>query len=141
MRTIVQNINFFNGIIEGNDDGTFGVGSSLIRQDAAVIIDRCVKSYLRNGGSDVIFTDDDMISDYAKDAVYRTKKGEIISGMGDGRFAPTDNLTRAQAAVLINNMITKATLISAGTARLGTASGNSMSASELSEAYKLYNLI
>ena len=94
------------GLIEGNDDGTFGSGKYITRQDMAVIINRALKYKgveLTNQKTD--FTDADSISDYAKDSVFLLAGAGIINGFDDGSFASFDNATRAQAAVLVYSLI------------------------------------
>ena len=51
-----------------------------------------------NSDASVAFTDADSISDYAMASVTALCNAGIIDGMGDGSFAPTGSLTRAQAA-------------------------------------------
>jgi len=51
------------------------------------------------------FSDDDVISDYAKTAVYGLKEFNIINGTGNNQFTPKGNATRAQAAKMIYEMI------------------------------------
>lgn len=87
-----------NGIITGRDNGTFGVGENITRQDMAVIIYRAL------GLSDADiheFTDSAQISDYAVSAVSALYNMGIISGYTDGSFAPKDNATRAEAAKML----------------------------------------
>lgn len=52
-----------------------------------------------------IFTDDEDISDYAKDAVYALRKNGVISGSGNNIFNPKNTTTRAEASQIIYNMI------------------------------------
>ena len=51
------------------------------------------------------FSDDEMISDYAKDAVYTLRGAEIINGLSDKEFAPLENATRSQAAKMIYGLL------------------------------------
>ena len=51
------------------------------------------------------FADSSNISDYAQSAVEEMQKAGVISGMGDGSFAPTETANRAQAAVVVSNLI------------------------------------
>lgn len=89
------------GLVNGVDDNRFGVGSVITRQDMSVMICRGASikgiSFTNNGAS-VSFTDADNISDYALESVTALCNAGIIDGMGDGSFAPTGSLTRAQAA-------------------------------------------
>ena len=87
------------GLIKGVSAEEFGVGRNITREDMAVIVARAMK--LDISAESETFTDDDEISDYAKDAVYAVKEKGVISGLGDGRFAPKMFATRAQAAKII----------------------------------------
>lgn len=92
------------GIINGVGDNKFGTGSNITRQDICVILYRVLndKGYTVNEtktGS-MNFTDLNEISDYAKDAVEKLYKAEIINGMDDKHFAPKNFATRAQMAKL-----------------------------------------
>ena len=51
------------------------------------------------------FTDKERIADYASDAVSALSSSGMINGMDDGSFAPLENATRAQAAVMIYRVI------------------------------------
>lgn len=91
------------GIAVGNGDGTFGIGVSITRQDAVVMISRALK--LRGielpDNKTVPFEDDIEIAAYAKEAVYLLAQGGVIQGVGDNRFAPVQEITRAEAAKMI----------------------------------------
>ena len=87
------------GIIHGRDDGSFGIGEELTRQDAAVILCSAV------GGSeelgDTEFSDSDLIAEYARTAVSVLTGMGVLAGMPEGDFAPLNSCTRAEAAVMI----------------------------------------
>lgn len=87
------------GLIKGVSAEEFGVGRNITREDMAVIVARAMK--LDISAESEKFADDDEISGYAKDAVYAVKEKGVISGLGDGRFAPKMFATRAQAAKII----------------------------------------
>ncbi len=91
------------GIIKGTDDSTFGTGLGVTRQDMAVMIYRLLKAEESAEGE--LFADDDKIAGYAKEAVYYLKNKGIISGTGNGSFEPERVMTRAEAAVLIGNIL------------------------------------
>ena len=55
-------------------------------------------------GEGKTFSDENLISDYAKDAV-RNLGGGIISGDENGNFNPKDQTTRAQAVKLLYELI------------------------------------
>lgn len=91
------------GVISGISGSLFGTGELITRQDMAAIIARLLVNCgeeLKAGESG--FDDGELIADYAKDAVAALCSGGILSGMGDNRFEPLANATRAQAAVLLN---------------------------------------
>lgn len=92
------------GIVKGLPDGSFGVGTTVTRQDAAVMIYRCAES-LNAGISPVrgqsAFSDVSEISSYALEAAEYLYKCGILNGTDGGRFAPKDTLTRAEAAKLL----------------------------------------
>ena len=83
------------GIITGRDDGTFGVGDYITRQDIAVIIHR-------TQGSPAVeiheFPDSAAISDYAVTAVSYLYSAGIASGDDMGNFNPVNSATRAEAS-------------------------------------------
>ena len=87
------------GIISGTSENTFGVGEYVTRQDMAVIACRAaaVAGKQLPGGT-TEFTDRERIADYALESVGQMNGAGIIQGMGDGRFAPNEYATRAQAA-------------------------------------------
>ena len=89
------------GLVNGVSKDRFGVGSVITRQDMAVMICRGANMMgisFANSDASVAFTDADSISDYAMASVTALCNAGIIDGMGDGSFAPTGSLTRAQAA-------------------------------------------
>lgn len=89
------------GITKGQGD-VFGTGSSITRQDAAVMIQRIlVPEMPADYAVKSAFKDDGDISSYARNSVYKLVDMKIINGVGDNSFAPKANLTRAQAAKII----------------------------------------
>ncbi len=95
------------GIITGNADGSFGVGQSITRQDMMVMARRGVAAMgkeLKTAEKTETFSDENDISDYARDAIKNMTDAGIVNGMGDGRIAPRENLSRAQAAQVIYKM-------------------------------------
>lgn len=91
------------GIIKGVSDTEFGVGQPITRQDMAVIIDRvlayCGKS-LETG--QISFIDAESISDYATESVNKLTTAGLINGFEDGTFKGLQELTRAEAAKVID---------------------------------------
>ncbi len=95
-----------NGIIMGSG-ASFMPNAQITRQDMAVIAARACAKLGKPLEGNATFTDADMISDYAKAAVSALAGSGVIAGFPDGSFAPGENLTRAQAAVVIYNIISK----------------------------------
>lgn len=92
------------GIVTGVDNEAFGVGENITRQDLCTMIYRAIDNeklaYTALG-----FTDDDSISEYAKDAVAVLKGLEIVNGYEDGSFNPKGLCTRAEAAKIICKLL------------------------------------
>ena len=102
------NIAYQNGIINGVSDNAFGTGSDVTREQAVAMIYRYLKSTgyeFETDGEE--FSDMNDCSEYAKEAVQALKNSGLISGNGDNTFCPKDSLTRAQAAVMIYNIISE----------------------------------
>lgn len=95
------------GLISGDDENNFGVGRQITRQDMSVIIFRAMKALgvQADNSARELFADDSEIDEYAKDAIYTMKAMKIISGVGEGRFNPKGNATRAMAAKIVFEMI------------------------------------
>lgn len=87
------------GLAFGKEDGSFGVGEVLTRQDMAVLAARVLGSTER--GVAVTFADETEISDYARNSVDMLCGLKVMNGIGDGTFAPKATATRAQAAKVI----------------------------------------
>ncbi len=89
------------GIVNG-DNGNFRPNDAISRQDSAVMLHRLL-TYLEiaTEQGELSFTDKDAISEYALNAISALTKAGIINGMGDGSFAPSSSITRAQVAKII----------------------------------------
>ncbi|MBQ5995559.1 MAG: leucine-rich repeat protein [Clostridia bacterium] len=95
-----------NGIISGYQNGRFGVGDNITREQVATILYRYMGSPTVSGADKTLakFKDYKNISPFAKTAVAWAVQNGIISGMADGRVAPVEGASRAQIAVIIMNM-------------------------------------
>lgn len=93
-------------LIGGIGGGMFGTGSHVTREDAACIIFRTLNyKGLCLEIKENTFADADDTSAYAQDAIGTLSANKIINGMGDNMFAPKNNLTRAESAMLIHAMV------------------------------------
>ncbi len=95
------------GIIGGREDGTFGAGEDVSRQDIAVMISNMEKGGLLtlSESEETVFTDEEKISEYAKEAVKRVCGGGILKGYTEGDFKPLGKATRAEAAAIITRIL------------------------------------
>lgn len=92
------------GIVNGYEDGNFGVNKQITRQEMAAIAYRAAvvaKVKLPQKAAAVDFIDKKDIHLYAQEAISAMIKAEIINGVGDNRFAPINNSTRAEAAKVV----------------------------------------
>jgi|GEM_PF-1899442 len=92
------------GIINGISDTEFGIGSTITRQDMAVIIYRIAGLcglQLTEDGEYIPFADEIYISEYAFEAVRELSKSGIINGTDNNSFLPTGLATRAEAVKML----------------------------------------
>lgn len=96
-------IAYKNKIVMGMDDTKFGIGNTLTREEMAVFAYRAAKvmGYEFKESSELIFSDKNDISEYAKEAVSVMNDNGFINGFPDGTFAPKGECTRAQMAVVL----------------------------------------
>jgi len=89
------------GYITGYPDGSFNPNANISRADICTIVHRAVKDSIMNNQNIQTFTDDSLIPDYAREAVYALASAGIVNGYDDRSFAPTTFATRAQTAKII----------------------------------------
>lgn len=90
------------GVITGYEDGTFGVGKLITRQEMAAMVYRlCANLSFDGFPAAAPFTDEAAIADWAKEAVSAMQRAGILAGDESGAFRPEDSATRAQAAKVI----------------------------------------
>ena len=107
------------GLINGYTDGTFKPNAFISREEAAVMIVRALETAGSEAGAgtgDITaevsrFTDISEISSWSVSAVAAAVKEGIISGHPDGTFAPLQNCSRAEAAVMVLKMMGRAGLM------------------------------
>lgn len=91
------------GLLKGIEDGVFGLGSNMSRQDVAVAIGRVLEQngiVLEEGNLEA-FTDAASIDEYAKSAVAKLYQAGVMVGDDQNSFRPKDEVTRAEAAKII----------------------------------------
>jgi len=99
-----------NSIVRGYEDGTFQPNRSVTREEMAVIMHRYAsfKNKDVSASGDVLgsFSDNDIVSAFAVDALRWAVAKEIIRGSG-GRLLPRNTATRAEVAQIIFNYCEK----------------------------------
>ena len=95
-------------IIKGYQNSCFGVGDPITREQICTILYRYAGE--PEVGEDAVkvmngFKDSGNISAFAKAPIAWAIDSGIISGMADGRLAPTATASRAQIAKIIQNVI------------------------------------
>lgn len=96
-----------NGIVSGISEDCFAPNEPITREQMAAIIYRyaAFKGYDITTSSSTSYTDNDNISDYAKNAVIWAAEKFVMTGNTDGSFAPKANTTRAQVASVFMRMV------------------------------------
>ena len=86
-----------NGILNGDGRGNINPNSRISRQDVCTILQRVMSIE----DAEANFADRDEISAYAKGAVGGLCKIGVINGRGEGKFAPRDEMTRAETTAVL----------------------------------------
>lgn len=96
------------GIMSGDADGKFRPDDTMTRQEMAKVI---VSAYsFKTGitditGEELAFDDNSQIAAWAEEFVSKAAALGLITGMENNTFAPNDNMTRAQAAMVIFRLV------------------------------------
>lgn len=94
------------GYISGYSDNEFGPNDYITREQAASILSRI--QYLNNNVTGIEkFNDNDNISSWAKGSVGAASEAGFIKGY-EGNFNPLNNLTRAEALTMLDNVLVNA---------------------------------
>ncbi len=92
------------GLVRGYGDGSFAPKSSIKRSELAVMIARAAGVDL-SAAVATSFTDDSSIPQWSKPAIASLQTLGLISGKGNGQFAPQATATRAEAVTIILNLL------------------------------------
>jgi len=90
------------GVIRGGDGRVRGE-DTITRQEAAVMLYRAFQMEAQESAA--VFADQSAIASWAAEAVATMSAKGYITGMPDGSFAPQGQLTRAQAATILNKIV------------------------------------
>lgn len=100
------------GISQGISENAYGVDDPIKREEMFVMTYQALKAAklsLPQAGQPTAFLDEADISSFTKGAIDYLSSGKIISGNPSGELLPSDPSTRAEACVLILNVL-RATL-------------------------------
>ncbi len=103
-------IAYMNGLINGKSKQEFDPNGSITRQEMAQIISNILerKYYKRENTENLRrFTDFAEIDSWATEGIALCLQEEIITGKGNGDFAPKENATRAEASVILYRLYDK----------------------------------
>lgn len=92
------------GITNGDTDGNFRPYDTITRQDIMTTACRALNAAPTDKEIPA-FSDWNMVSEYARDAVKTMVQAEVIVGNGDGTLNPLGLATRAEAAVMLNRIL------------------------------------
>jgi uncharacterized protein YjdB len=91
-------------ILQGNADGSFGVGEAITRQDMMVMAYRTFRAVNPAWEAEPIssgFQDYEQVAPYARQAVDALASWGVVQGTPEGAIQPLQNCTRAEAAKII----------------------------------------
>ena len=103
------NWGYENKIVTGTGEKTFAPMDNLTREQLCVML----YNYTKHIGVKLKFadissyTDEEMVSDWAKEAVTWAVHEKIVTGKGNNTLAPGDSATRAEAAAVIRRYAEK----------------------------------
>lgn len=96
--------------VAGYDDNTFKPNSPISRQEAAVMIARFVPTYGESGNLKA-YSDYRSIADWAYAAMQKVNGKGYIGAYNDGKIHPTDQLSRAQTAKIICDILDEESIV------------------------------
>ncbi len=108
------------GLIQGYADGSFGPNRTVTRQEALVMLTRAMKlAKLDAKTGDTAstlapFADHAAVAKWAQDAVATAVQSGLVQGNSKG-LAPTQHLSRAETAALVQRLLVQAKLIDVAT--------------------------
>lgn len=96
-----------NGIVQGTTPTTFEPDRAVSREEMATLLNRyCQFAKITLDSSlTVTFTDQDTISEYAREAVQAMASAGLLVGTDNGAFAPKGTATRAEVATLLARFV------------------------------------
>ncbi|HWQ77365.1 MAG TPA: S-layer homology domain-containing protein [Anaerovoracaceae bacterium] len=103
------NWGYANGIVNGLDEVTFAPNNNITREQMAIMLSNFARNtglvLPETGAVPPAFTDSDMISPWAAEAVEKIVSSGIMGGYPEGNYSPQGKATRAEAATVIYKLI------------------------------------
>lgn len=93
------------GLMKGYEDGNFRPDAVISRQEAAMVMSVLMDKLSIESTQSVDFNDETSIVSWAKDAVRKVAGAGIFKGDEQGKFNPTNPLTRAETAAIMNRIV------------------------------------
>ncbi|RJE86228.1 pullulanase [Paenibacillus sp. 1011MAR3C5] len=95
------------GIVTGRAEERFAPNDAITREEMAVMLLRAYRAMEAKVASKDVpsFADQSQVSDWAREDVIAAAELGLVQGRTGGRFAPQENLTRAESAQAIYNML------------------------------------
>ncbi|SDX04571.1 M20/M25/M40 family metallo-hydrolase [Paenibacillus sp. CF384] len=98
-------------LAQGNGNGMFNPNAPITREQIAVLAANVLQAYEKIGEAKnpeaalATYTDRSKIAAYAQDAVALVTELQIMQGMPNHAYAPQKSVTRAEAAVMLQNLL------------------------------------
>lgn len=89
------------GIVNGRPDGTFDPDASITRAEFATMI----ANFAGVGRVEAPSASNDVAGHWAAGYIVALERANIVTGYEDGTFRPNANITRAEAATMVNGAI------------------------------------
>ena len=88
------------GYFKGTAPNTASPMSPLTREEAAVLLARCMRLQ-ETVGENLDFTDSHALNDWSRGLVGAAAAEGVIKGLPDGSFSPANNITRGEVATML----------------------------------------
>ncbi|HZK26028.1 MAG TPA: S-layer homology domain-containing protein, partial [Thermoclostridium sp.] len=93
------------GVTVGIGNNMFDPSNNITRQEAAVMLYRAFNMQVEDQSASDKFADTKLIASWAKDAVNALAENKYILGRPGNRFAPNENITRAETLKIVDNIL------------------------------------
>ncbi|WP_139993144.1 S-layer homology domain-containing protein [Paenibacillus paridis] len=96
---------FAAGIVQGDASGLMKPNASITRAEVAVVLANAFKLTAQNANTYSSFSDGQAVAAWAQDAVSALLEKQYVQGRTGNQFAPSAKITRAEAVVMIDNVM------------------------------------